>query len=200
MLIIRYTFGANNFMTQNNELVVLVDDNDVEIGTALKATVHTHDTPLHRAFSIYIFNPNGQVLVQQRRRDKITWGSFWSNSCCGHPCVGESREDAAKRRPLQELGINVNNIEQIEWDRYRFEHNNIVENEICPIFVGITRDEVKPNDREIEDYKWLSWSGFLQDMTAHRDIYSPWSQEQVVILNNSENFKSWLAQNSLMLS
>lgn len=177
----------------NQELVVLVNDTDEEIGTAPKATVHTHDTPLHRAFSIYIFRPDGKVLVQQRKKEKITWGGFWSNSCCGHPGKDESRRDTAIRRTFQELGINLRNVEQIEPYRYRFEYNGIVENEICPIFAGMTDDEVKPDPKEIEAYKWLTWEEFLRDIRSKKDQYSPWSKEQVEILEKSEAFRAWLA-------
>lgn len=181
--------------TIKQELVILVDDNDQEIGTALKATVHTHNTPLHRAFSVYIFRRDGKVLVQQRKKEKITWGGFWSNSCCGHPGKNEDRRDTVVRRSFQELDVQLENVEQIEPYRYRFEHNGIVENEICPIFAATTEDEVKPDPKEIEGFKWLTWQEFLSDMRANENSYSPWSKEQANLLDKSDAFRTWLAKN-----
>ena len=180
-------------------LVVLVDGNDQEIGTTPKATVHHQNTPLHRAFSLYIFNSKGEILVQQRKREKITWGGFWSNSCCGHPGPGESREEAAQRRAKQELGLEVSSIEKIANYRYRFEYKGIVENEVCPIYVGLSNEEVQPDPAEIEDFKWMSWSAFVQDIKENANLYSPWSKEQVQILSKSPAFHSWLSNQGLSL-
>ena len=137
--------------------------------------------------------------MQQRSDSKRAWGGFWSNSCCGHPGLGEGREEAAKRRPKQELGIDVGNIAEIEPYRYRFEHNNVVENEICPIFAGTTDDVVSPAKSEVKSFKWLSWSDLLNDMKENKALYSPWSQEQVAILCKSKNFKNWLGKNAIHL-
>jgi len=190
----------HNGRIKKEEFVVLVDKKDRVIGIAPKATVHTKDTPLHRAFSLYIFNQQGEVLVQQRKKEKITWGGFWSNSCCGHPAPGESRKEAAKRRSFQELGIAVEDIEKMADYRHRFEHDNVVENEICPIFVGIARDShITPSPGEIEKFQWVSWSGFLQDIKEKKAEYSPWSKEQVPILSASSQFQEWLKRNSLQL-
>ena len=95
------------------ELAVLVDDQDHEIEVVPKATLHTQNNPLHIAFSLYIFDSAGRVLAQQRKKEKKTWGGFWSNSCCGHPNPIESREEAAKRRSFEELGLNVNDIQKV---------------------------------------------------------------------------------------
>lgn len=182
------------------ELVVLVDDNDNEIGTMPKAEVHTKATPLHRGFSLYVFNPQGEVLAQQRKKEKLTWGGFWSNSCCGHPAPNETREEAAERRAKQELGIEVKNIEKVADYRYRFKHNGVVENEVCPILVGLAANaDLYPDPREIENFRWMRWSEFLEDMETHQEIYSPWSKEQIKILLSNQNLKEWLKKNSIEL-
>lgn len=187
-------------VTIGEEMAVLVDENDQEVGVAPKATLHNGSTPLHRAFSLYIFDHAGNVLVQQRKKEKKTWGGFWSNSCCGHPAPGESREEAAKRRSFQELGVVVEGIEKMADYRYRFEHNNVVENEICPIFVGMAQDSgVVPMPGEIEAFRWISWSQFLQDMKEREIEYSPWSKEQVSILSKSPQFQEWLRKHSIQL-
>ena len=166
----------------NEELVVLVDDNDNQIGTCPKVLVHHANTPLHRAFSSYIFNQWGEVLVQRRAKSKKTWGGYWSNSCCGHPTVGEERVDAAKRRIKEELGIGVYDLKQVAPYKYRFGLDGVVEHEICPIFVAQTKDEVKPNPAEVEECLWLSWPDFKAHIEANKDNYSPWCKEQVGVL------------------
>ena len=182
------------------DLVILVDNQDNQIGTAPKATVHTKDTPLHRAFSLYVFGLDGNLLLQQRKKEKITWGGFWSNSCCGHPRENEEREDAARRRVKEELGITVRSVEQIEPYRYMFEYNGITENEICPIFVATNEDAVIPDPNEIERFAWVPWSEFLEDIKKNAHAYSPWSQEQAGIMQESAAFKAWLLKNHIELT
>lgn len=189
------------FKDETKEVVVLVDEDDKEIGIMPKAAVHHGQTPLHRGFSIYIFEPvHGNILVQQRNKKKVTWGGFWSNSCCGHPTQGESYQEAAKRRVVQELGIKVRAVEKIADYRYRFERNGIVENEVCPILVGLAKNEVlQPNPAEIEDVRWQRWSEYLKDMEQRRELHSPWSKEQVIILSQSPRFKDWISEHAIVL-
>src|SRR3989344_7550838 len=170
----------------NEELVVLVDDDDNQIGTCPKALLHHANTPLHRDFSSYIFSKDGRVLAQRRAKSKETWGGFWSNSCCGHPTVGEERIDAAKRRIKEELGIDVYDLKQVAPYKYRFELDGVVEHEVCPIFIARTDGQVKPNPSEVEDYKWLTWPEFKAHMADPANHYSPWSKEQVKILEGLE--------------
>ena len=170
----------------NEEPVVLVDHDDNQIGTCPKALVHHANTPMHRAFSSYIFNQKGKVLVQRRAKSKKTWGGIWSNSCCGHPRPGEERIDAVSRRAKDELGISVYNLKQVAPYQYRFELDGVVENEICPIFVARTNDQVMPNPSEVEEYLWLSWPEFKAHIEANKNSYSPWCKEQVKILEDLE--------------
>ena len=98
-------------MHTEEEHVVLVDENNVVLGTTPKATVHTDNTPLHRGFSVFLFNDKNELLLQQRSHLKKTWPLAWSNSCCGHPALNESNEDAVKRRVQFELGIVLDTVE-----------------------------------------------------------------------------------------
>lgn len=168
------------------ELVVLVDEQNNEIGTAPKATVHTQNTPLHRGFSLFLFNSKGEFLLTQRAKTKKTFPGIWSNTVCGHPGLGESVVDAAKRRLNDELGITnyeLKEIKEIAPYRYRFaDANGIVENEICPILVGHSDVDPKPDSREIEEWKWVGWQEFLEEIKRNPQAYSPWSRAEAVIL------------------
>ena len=93
--------------TKNHEFVVLINEKNEAIGKALKSEVHTDKTPLHRGFSVFLFNSKKQLLLQQRSSQKITWPLIWSNSCCGHPLPAESVLEAAKRRLSFELNLDI---------------------------------------------------------------------------------------------
>lgn len=180
-----------------NEQVVLVDNSNRAIGTADKYQVHTGNTPLHRGFSLFIFNARGELLLQQRSPQKIAWPNIWSNSVCGHPAKDESAKAAAKRRALYELGIelktaNINMV--IENFRYRYQHQGIVENEICPVMVAHYNSELqlRPNPAEVSDYKWVAWQDFLDQLTKPSS-YSEWCQEEALLLASSESFNKFLS-------
>jgi len=165
---------------KNEERVVLVDENDTELGTTLKSQVHTKNTPLHRAFSIFLFNAEGQTLVTQRALSKTTWPGIWSNSCCGHPAPKESYEAAILRRVREELGLDVQNLEKVSDYSYRFEHERVVENEICPIYRGVVSEEIVPNQAEVADFRWMDWNDFLSVLEEDKtNIWSPWVKEEV---------------------
>lgn len=174
-------------------MVVLVDEQDNEIGTALKSEVHTNNTPLHRAFSIFLFNNKGKVLVQQRALSKKTWAGVWSNSCCGHVSPGETIDGAIRRRVFQELGVKIYDLAKVADYRYRFERNGVVENEFCPVYRGVVRGEIKPNDKEIEDWKWINWEEWLlalkKDKPGSEGIWSEWCKEEVLLLDPILAFK-----------
>lgn len=169
-------------MSKKEEVVLVDKDNNV-LGTMLKTEVHKEETPLHRAFSTFIFNKKKELLLQQRSKKKKTWPLVWSNSCCGHPGLNESNIEAAKRRIKEELGISIDNIEEIAYYRYKFSRDGIMENEICPILTGTTDKELNINKNEIETYKWIKWEDFLKEIEDNRDKYSPWCIEQAKILN-----------------
>lgn len=166
------------------ELVVLVDEKNYGIGIAPKETVHSAHTPLHRAFSLFIFNKHGQVLLTKRALTKKTFPGIWTNAVCGHPGPGEKTVDAAKRRLKNELGItNVIDIKEVAPYRYRYtDANGIEENEICPILTAVFDSIPKPNKDEIDDWKWMDWEKFLEEIHIHSDTYSSWSKEEALIL------------------
>ncbi len=180
---------------KTKEEVVLVDEDNNVIKTMPKEEVHGSDTPLHRAFSSFIFRSDGKLLLQQRSHKKKTWPLVWSNSCCGHPALDESTTDAANRRLRDELGMSVDRIEEVSPYRYKFIKDGIMENEICPILVGLTSDEPEINSDEVENTKWVEWDDFLKEITDNPEKYSPWCVEQVKILQKNKRFKELIKQN-----
>ncbi len=177
------------------EHVVIVDSNNQQIGLADKATVHTDHTPLHRAFSVFMFNDKGELLLQQRALGKITWPGIWSNSCCGHPSFEETPQQAAKRRLLHELGLKVDtsDLKVILPDfSYRAEMNGVVEHEICPVLVISCSNDPLPNSSEVNDIKWIDWQEFILDI-QQPNSFSPWCVEEALLLQANSEFLQFYA-------
>lgn len=121
--------------------------------------------------------------MTKRSAKKKAFPGVWTNTVCGHPGVGEDIVDAAKRRLHDELGLVSNDIKLVSPYQYRFtDANGIVENEICPIFVGHTNTDPKPHDHEVDEWKWIDWKEFLEDIKNNSEIYSPWSRKEAIIL------------------
>lgn len=166
--------------------VVLVDGADREIGRADRMAVHTTETPLHRAFSTYLFNARGEVLVTRRALSKKTWPGVWTNSCCGHPRPGESLEEAARRRIRQELGLNAGPFTLLVPDfRYRaVDASGIVENELCPVLATfVTDDQPFPDPAEVSEWAWVPWESLVTAAAATPQVYSPWAVLQIPLVN-----------------
>lgn len=163
----------------SDELVVLVDEQGRQTGTARKATVHDAHTPLHRAFSCYAFDPDGRLLLTCRADGKATFPSLWTNTVCGHPAPGESDLAALIRRARQELGVLVRDVTPaLPGFRYRAESGGIVENEICPVYLATVDDEPQPDPSEVGQVRWTSWPRFLAELGDHPDRFSPWCRLQ----------------------
>lgn len=163
------------------ELVVLLDADGRPCGVADKHTVHHRETPLHLAFSCYVFDAEGRLLVTRRALGKRTWPGVWTNSCCGHPAPGEEMRDAVHRRVRQELGIDLEAVECVLPDfRYRATAaDGTVENEICPVFTARTADVPLPDAGEVAEWRWVDWSDYRTLASATPWAVSPWSAEQV---------------------
>nr|WP_145952693.1 isopentenyl-diphosphate Delta-isomerase [Tessaracoccus aquimaris] len=141
--------------------VVLLDGAGRPVGSADRLTIHTGATPLHLAFSTYLFNAAGQVLVTRRALSKRTWPGVWTNSCCGHPKPGEDIEDAARRRIREEIGLHVGPlIPLLPTFRYRaVDPSGVVENEVCPVFAAFVGDEDPVVDpAEVAEWAWVDWA------------------------------------------
>ncbi|GAA3362884.1 MULTISPECIES: isopentenyl-diphosphate Delta-isomerase [Saccharopolyspora] len=166
------------------ERVVLLDEGGRAAGTADKATVHHEDTPLHLAFSCYLFNERGELMLTQRALSKRTWPGVWTNTCCGHPAPGETPHDAVLRRLGEELGLRIEHIELV-LPRFRYRAvmgNGVVENEMCPVFRAVAEPVPAPNPAEVEDTRWVPWTGLVEQVRDGGADISPWAALQITEL------------------
>lgn len=183
---------------QSLEQVVLVDEDDRPVGTTDKSTVHTQDTPLHRAFSLFLFDDHNRLLLQRRAEHKVTWPGIWSNSVCGHPLPDEGYTAAAQRRLSYELGIHIPTeaIHMVIPDyRYRYEFQGVVENEFCPVLVVRQAVTPKPNPDEVSEIRWVQWDDFLNEI-EQPNTYSEWCVEEAQLLAKSEKLQHILRNTS----
>ena len=166
------------------ELVILVDHDGRDIGSAPKASVHTHDTPLHRAFSCYIFDDGGNVLLTRRALSKKTWPGVWTNSLCGHPAPGESNVDAIHRRMREELGGTLSDVEVVlpDFAYQAIDASGVMENEVCPVHTARLVGPLQPHPDEVEEWSWVRPEGLLAALHGTPDVFSPWLQLQVPLL------------------
>ena len=163
------------YSTEHDE-VILVDENDVAIGTLDKLEAHLKGK-LHRAFSIFIFNTNGEMMLQRRALDKYHSGGLWSNACCSHPRPGEATIVAAQRRLLEEMGFTTD-LEEILNFTYRAElENGIIEHEFDHVFVGSYNGPVLFNTSEVHEISFLSIEQVKEDIENYPDTYTVWFRE-----------------------
>jgi isopentenyl-diphosphate delta-isomerase len=163
------------------EQVVLLDEVGRAVGTAAKQSVHHADTPLHLAFSCYVFDDAGRLLLTQRAATKLTWPGAWTNTVCGHPSPGEDVVAAVRRRARQELGLGVRDL-RIVLPRYRYRAvmtNGTVENEMCPVLVAWTSDEPSVDPAEVGSTSWVRWPEVRDDVLSGAREVSPWCLDQV---------------------
>lgn len=167
------------------EMVVLADPEGRRIGTMAKSEIHHGDTPLHLAFSCYVFDAAGRLLVTRRALGKATFPGLETNTVCGHPGPEEELPDAVARRAAHELGLALADVRLIlPHYAYRAEFHGVVEHELCPVFAAFVPDgtplTLEPS--EVERAAWESWEQFSAEvLNGARDV-SPWSREQVGLL------------------
>lgn len=165
---------ASRIVSSETEQLILVDENDCEIGHIDKQSAHDANGLLHRAFSLFIFNPDGKLLMQQRSADKRLWPNYWSNSCCSHPRRGETMEEATSRRLRDELNIDAG-LEFVYKFTYQASYDALgAENELCWVYLGRTTDVIVPNRNEIADTGWLSSSELQRKLEEEPAQFTPW--------------------------
>ncbi len=182
---------TENSVSPESELLILVDTDDQETGTLSKVECHDGDGILHRAFSVFLFNDQGELLLQQRSADKRLWPMYWTNTCCSHPRQGESMEVATERRLQQELNT-ASTLEFI----YKFEYQARFgklgsENELCWVHLGRIEREATANDAEVAALRFVSADKLRVEIDAEPECLTPWFKMEWRRLN--EEFPERLA-------
>ena len=164
--------NTSNIVSFDNEPLMLVDNNDVVIGFEEKTAAHRGNGVLHRAFSIFLFNDHGEVLLQQRSSLKPLWPEYWSNTCCSHPRRGESLAQATERRLKEESQLTF---------LFKFQYHAVFndigsEHELCSVFVGKMTGRPEPdfNPTEIATTAWVSVSTVDEWLTDVNVQTTPW--------------------------
>jgi isopentenyl-diphosphate delta-isomerase len=173
--------GRAEDATGEVEVVVLLDEQGRATGTLPKAQAHHADTPLHLAFSTYVFDDHGRLLLTRRALTKRTFPGVWTNTVCGHPAPGEDLAEAAVRRADQELGLALSDVRLVlPRFRYRAEMDGVVENEMCPVLVArVADDRLDLDPTEVDDARWVPWDELAASVLDGSQRISPWCAEQV---------------------
>jgi isopentenyl-diphosphate delta-isomerase len=176
------------------EHVILVNDQGGVIGTQEKYAAHTSETPLHLAFSSWLFNAKGECLITRRALNKKAWPGVWTNSVCGHPQSGEALEQAIIRRCRFEVGAEITAITAIAPEfRYReTDPSGIVENEICPVFAARITGEITINEEEVMEHQWVALEALFRALDATPWAFSPWMVMEATTAR--EKLKSFATQ------
>ena len=153
--------------------VILVDKNDVQIGTMEKMEAHKRGL-LHRAFSIFIFNSNGEFLLQQRAPNKYHNGGLWTNTCCSHPLPGENVLKAAYRRLSEEMGFITSLSPAFNFIYNATFDNGLTEHEFDHVFTGIYEGEIKADKTEVSDYCYKKLKDIDDSLQTHPQKYTEW--------------------------
>ena len=155
------------------EQVILVNEKDEQIGTMPKLEAHEKGV-LHRAFSVFVLNDSGELLMQQRAASKYHSPLLWTNTCCSHQRVGESNIEAGKRRLFEEMGF-VTELKDVVSFIYKANFDNgLTEHEFDHVLVGTYNENPNMNIDEVNNFKWMTLEQVKVDMELHPDIYTEW--------------------------
>jgi isopentenyl-diphosphate delta-isomerase len=170
------------------EKVIIVDENDRPLGLEEKFKCHSGNGILHRAFSVFVFNKDGRILLQQRSNKKLLWPLYWSNTCCSHPLEGETYEQAASRRLWTEMGFSCN-LKLVGTFHYQASYKDKgSENELCAVLIGIYDGKVHADGEEVADWKWLDFRKLKRDVAAYPEKYTPWLKTEIEQFANEFDF------------
>lgn len=164
-----------NTKQQPEELLILVNEHDQILGYDSKETCHVGEGKLHRAFSLFLFNDRGQLLLQKRSAQKALWPLFWSNSVCSHPRQGEGYEEAILRRVKEELGFETS-LQYLFKFPYQAAFKSVgSENELCSVYIGkINGQTIQADPDEIAEWKYIDIEELNNDLVHHSEQYTPW--------------------------
>lgn len=168
------------------EYIVLVDEQDREVGTAEKLAAHEKNQ-LHRAFSVFIFRdtPEREILLQQRALGKYHSPGLWTNTCCSHPHPGEEVIAAGIRRLQQELGLSVKELNNLGWFHYNVHFDNgLSENEIDHVLIGTIAPDhpFTPNPDEVHATRWITISDLEAEIAAGPEKFTPWLKQALELV------------------
>ena len=153
--------------------VILVNEQDIALGNMDKMQAHEKGL-LHRAFSIFIFNKKGDMLLQQRSQAKYHSPCLWTNACCSHPEPGETTAAAAYRRLKEEMGFNTNLTEAFSFVYKTAFENGLTEYEFDHVFIGSYDSQVIPDEKEVKDYSYTSMNNIRSGLQTHPHKYTSW--------------------------
>lgn len=160
-------------LVSTQEHVILVNHLNQEIGVIEKMEAH-EKALLHRAFSIFVFNSEGELLLQQRSLSKYHSGGLWTNTCCSHPRPGESTSEAAHRRLQEEMGFDCALTEKFHFI-YKAEFDNgLTEHELDFVYTGIYNGSPLLNFKEVNNYKWLTIEAIKDELVVYPEKYTAW--------------------------
>lgn len=155
------------------EEVILVNEADEQIGVMEKMEAHEKGL-LHRAFSVFIFNTKGEMLLQQRALNKYHSGGLWTNACCSHPRPGEDTLQAAQRRLMEEMGIKTPLTFKTSFTYKTAFENGLTEHEFDHVFIGTFNEEPHINNNEVNSYCWKSVESTKNSVKQMPHIYTSW--------------------------
>lgn len=156
-----------------SDLLILVDKDDIEVGSMEKMQAHQQGI-LHRAFSIFIFNGKGELLLQRRNIEKYHSAGLWSNTCCSHPRLGEQTLEAAHRRLMEEMGLQSKMEFEFSFIYNSQYENGLTEHEFDHVFFGYSDQLPEPNKDEVMDWKYMSIKELQMDLQKRDHIYTSW--------------------------
>ncbi|GGD30903.1 isopentenyl-diphosphate Delta-isomerase [Nocardioides daphniae] len=180
---------------ETEDLVVLLDEAGELCGTAPRESVHDADTPLHLAFSCWLLDTDGRLLLTRRALTKRSWPGVWTNSFCGHPRPGETFDDAVPRYAQRELGVAISDLVPLVPDfAYRaVDASGVVENEVCPVFAARVVGEVDPAPDEVMEHAWVPLDEVRSALQVSPWALSPWMREQAEALEATDGWATLAA-------
>ncbi|HEX5049895.1 MAG TPA: isopentenyl-diphosphate Delta-isomerase [Gammaproteobacteria bacterium] len=166
--------AREDIVSNTSEELILVDEHDRELGFRSKGDCHSGHGSLHRAFSIFVFNGDNELLLQKRSPSKLLWPNYWSNTCCSHPRRGETMDHAVSRRLLQELGFDCP-LEFLYKFKYHAQYGAVgAEHEYCWVYYGRYDGPVDVNVNEIADWRFIGVTELEAELARAPETFTPW--------------------------